>query len=70
MFHLYTVNCSVVVRVVPEGSMRTTTGGGLTRCQGRQMVSMFLRHFSKTHLTTFGDGCLGSNNDEGRSEVR
>ena len=24
----------------------------------------------RAFLTTFSDGCLGSNNDEGRSEVR
>ena len=33
-------------------------------------VSSLANGFCHFLLTTFSDGCLGSNNDEGRSEVR
>ena len=33
-------------------------------------VSSLANGFCHLLLTTFSDGCLGSNNDEGRSEVR
>ena len=34
------------------------------------LVCLLLVARSILDLTTFSDGCLGSNNDEGRSEVR
>ena len=78
MFQQYiTVNCSVVNRVEAVWSfMLLITGGGvnvsfpLLLCLQGALVPFTEFCSLQLLFTIFSDGCLGSNNDEGRSEVR